>query len=66
MSKQSPCYKCQDREFGCHSVCDKYKEFDAKNKALTKLKREIYTKNNAINEVEFRFKNKRAKRKNRQ
>lgn len=25
--KNSPCYKCNDREIGCHSSCEKYKEW---------------------------------------
>lgn len=24
---EAPCYKCSDRKLGCHSTCDKYKEF---------------------------------------
>lgn len=23
----NPCYKCEDRHVGCHSTCEKYKEF---------------------------------------
>lgn len=26
----APCYKCPDREIGCHSKCDRYKEFKAR------------------------------------
>lgn len=25
--KNAPCFKCEDRFVGCHSKCDKYKEF---------------------------------------
>lgn len=24
---KSPCYGCEDRKVGCHSVCDKYIQF---------------------------------------
>lgn len=24
---EAPCYNCQDRVLGCHSLCKKYKEF---------------------------------------
>lgn len=23
----APCYKCEERELGCHGKCDKYKSF---------------------------------------
>ena len=23
----NPCYKCEDRHVGCHSACERYKEF---------------------------------------
>lgn len=25
--KNAPCYKCENRKLGCHSDCDKYKEW---------------------------------------
>lgn len=53
MSKQPPCYKCQDREFGCHSVCNKYKEFDSANKKIQKARREEYFKNHDLDCVEY-------------
>ena len=27
----TPCMTCTDRKVGCHSKCEKYKEFQAKN-----------------------------------
>ena len=24
---KSPCYKCEDREVGCHGKCEKYQEY---------------------------------------
>ena len=35
----NPCYKCEDREVGCHSNCEKYKEFAKKRKSIGDLKR---------------------------
>ena len=29
-----PCYGCLNRRVGCHSICDAYLEFEAKNKKL--------------------------------
>jgi hypothetical protein len=29
-----PCYKCTEREPGCHGKCDKYKEWREKGRAL--------------------------------
>ena len=30
--KNAPCFKCEDRYVGCHSTCNKYKEFsDSRN-----------------------------------
>ena len=28
--KDNPCYNCTERRVGCHSKCDKYKEFKEK------------------------------------
>ena len=27
MNIKTCCYKCEDRELGCHSSCEKYKEY---------------------------------------
>lgn len=27
MKPQSPCYKCKERELGCHSNCEKYADY---------------------------------------
>lgn len=31
MKAKVPCKDCQDRKVGCHSVCEKYKEFEKEN-----------------------------------
>lgn len=43
-SVHSPCKDCPDRHIGCHSECDKYKEFE---KALFEEKSIRYKANNA-------------------
>lgn len=39
---QSSCYNCKDRYVGCHSKCDRYKEFKIKkaeeNESIRKSK----------------------------
>ena len=34
----APCKDCSDRHTGCHSECEKYKEFDKVNKERRKAK----------------------------
>lgn len=29
---KSPCYKCPDREKGCHSWCEKWEDFEREKK----------------------------------
>jgi len=31
---KQPCYKCPDREFGCHGRCEQYKAYRAEMDAL--------------------------------
>ena len=31
---ETPCYGCMDRVAGCHSECQKYKDFQAKHEAV--------------------------------
>ena len=33
-----PCKNCQSRKFGCHSSCDKYKDFKMKMDKLNKAR----------------------------
>lgn len=39
-----PCRKCNDRIMGCHSVCDKYKEWSDKMKVENERVRAIKIK----------------------
>lgn len=56
MSKpQSPCYKCPDRNPGCHATCDKYikfrKDCDEYNQMIKDIKYKedmIYSASNAV------------------
>lgn len=32
----APCHNCEKRYPGCHSKCEAYKEYDAKNEAVRK------------------------------
>lgn len=34
MMNQSPCRYCQERVVGCHSSCQKYKDYSAENSRL--------------------------------
>ncbi len=44
--KKSPCYKCPDRHAGCHSECERYKEYHEKNKKRLELKKEEFNREN--------------------
>lgn len=41
---KSPCYKCQERHTNCHSECEKYKEYQAKNKEKRELRKKEFDK----------------------
>ena len=43
---KSPCYECPDRRAGCHSECEKYKEYQAKNRERLELKKKEFKKEN--------------------
>ena len=34
----NPCFKCVDRQLGCHSTCEKYKEFADEGDAIKKAR----------------------------
>lgn len=34
----SPCKHCKERYFGCHSECERYKEYDELNKKIRELR----------------------------
>ena len=41
--KNNPCYKCTERKVGCHTKCDKYKEFKEKLSELRDKERVFRT-----------------------
>lgn len=47
-----PCYGCDEREVGCHSECEKYKEYIAENEK----RKEEHRKNYAVNDVLYAYK----------
>lgn len=64
MKVKSPCYKCEDREVGCHSKCERYIDFSTKhqeeNEAIRRAKEEDWR----IRDYESRAKRRIAKRRN--
>lgn len=36
---KNPCYKCEDREIGCHSTCEKYNEWKKEHEILYEAER---------------------------
>jgi hypothetical protein len=45
----SPCYKCSDRSVGCHSVCERYKQY---RKEVDKI-REQYRHDRNLDYTEY-------------
>ena len=43
---QAPCKDCTDRQLGCHSVCEKYKEYAKHNEERRKLREKYNLENN--------------------
>lgn len=41
-----PCYKCGERQVGCHSMCEKYKAYviekDERNRKIREAKNGVY------------------------
>lgn len=64
---KSTCYKCADRYVGCHSECEKYKEFTAWNdKRLEDLAKEVNLSDETYRIRQSRFdKNGKLKRRGR-
>ena len=65
MSKQQPCYGCEDREVGCHSKCDLYKEFREDLDKRNKIRHDKLITEKRIAEIEVARHVKRNKRINR-
>lgn len=42
-SRKTPCYGCSERVGGCHSTCEKYKEFQALRKAESETLKKEYS-----------------------
>ena len=34
--QQSPCFECTERHMGCHSECEKYKQFRAEREEVSR------------------------------
>lgn len=60
----SPCYKCERRALGCHSQCEVYQVFVAKNKAYNQKRLEENTKRAIVDtfEHDLRYKRKTTQR----
>ncbi len=43
---KSPCFNCKVRHLNCHSECEKYKEYHAKNEERIALKKKEFAKEN--------------------
>jgi hypothetical protein len=54
-----PCYKCESRKVGCHSECERYKEYQSSRKVLNYT---IYAKKQEERDIaEFRLGKKNKK-----
>lgn len=47
--KQSPCYECNNRSTGCHSVCEKYRQYkvdanEVRNQINESISKQAYFK----------------------
>jgi len=51
------CYKCQEREIGCHAHCGKYREFQKRNEEIRKKKRLDHENNDGWQFIKKRKKN---------
>lgn len=61
---KAPCMNCEDRQLGCHSICQKYKDW---KENLEKMKRGENTKkefNNVYYPHHFKQINKACKKRN--
>ena len=43
---KAPCFKCEDRVIGCHSTCERYKEYAGIVAEDRESRREISERNN--------------------
>lgn len=57
----APCHKCEDREVGCHSKCERYQQYAEHQREMYKM-REVERKARNIN-IDAVRRNKRRKNK---
>lgn len=50
----APCYNCTDREMGCHSKCEKYKEYLVQNEARREARQKTREDNGYFSEAKAR------------
>ena len=66
MGANDPCYECPDRHVGCHSECDRYKEFACKKREASqkawKIRMEEHKISNYVVETKSRMKRGRHKK----
>ena len=62
---KSPCLNCKARHLNCHSVCDKYKEYHAKNEERLELKKKSFEKENPTKDYKLTMYQKYLKNKGR-
>lgn len=60
---KSPCYNCPDRHQGCHSECEKYKEYRAKNEERIALKKKEFAREHDEHEFKIQQYHKSLKKK---
>ena len=48
-NNKAPCFNCQNRQVGCHSKCQGYLEYQAKNKAINAKRLEEHEKARLFN-----------------
>lgn len=41
MRAKAPCLNCSDREVGCHSTCERYKQFKNEHSAETQVRNDF-------------------------
>ena len=51
---KAPCLNCEDRQVGCHIVCDKYIKFNHECEKFRAEKQRIAEENRIQNEIEHR------------
>ena len=48
-NNKAPCFNCQNRQVGCHSKCQSYLEYQAKNNAIRTKRLEEHEKARRLN-----------------